>query len=253
MPRRLTRRQVLKSGGAAVAVATLGTTAASADSHLEPKPEHVTIEWVGDRLERFKPRLVTRHLDIEPTALYAWQARSPERETDALVYWAEFVAQDGVLPSSTWLPSDGHYGDHEPVIVEVDSETDDVVRVHASVYHWMRGTFLPGVGLTLYDGEQPQLRPVNPWHQYRTTTDPGRDVELRRLHDVIEAWLDNGMESQLVEGANTTPWMMRERGHWWADGTLGISTDALAVETAATLSQAPGIDIGGYGASDYSP
>lgn len=249
MTRTLTRRQFLKTGGAAVVTATIGPTAASA-SHTEDIPEHVTIEFDETTLQRYKPRLVTRHLDFKPTALYGWTVRSPEYDTDVMVYWAEYVAQDGVLPSSPWLPDDNHRGDHEPVLVEVDSETGDVRQVHASVYHWIKGTWLPGT-VALYNDTQPQLKPVNPWHQYTTTADPGRDVDLRNLEDVYAAWLNNGLESALVEGANTRPWMMRTRGHWWQDTAAGYSVDAALARNAARVSELPGMNIGGYEASEY--
>lgn len=199
------RRQFLVTAGAA-AVGSLSLSGTAAASHFDTQPEHVTIEFDRPTLERYRPMLNVTALEQLPT-LWGWVARSPDHDTDVCVFWAEYGTQEGVTSF------DSHWGDHEPCYVVVDDATGEVREVIPSVYHWLAGHF-PSPPT---DGDHPKLRVINPWHQY--IPDPSAD-RLFDVHDfttVFQAWLDNGLEEDLEPGVVVDPWLMRDRGHWWAD------------------------------------
>jgi len=228
----LSRRQFLTGLAGGTAVGTLAGTATAA--HVEAMPEHVSISFNRDRLERYKPRMLIYHLDFKPNAFYAWEARSPEYDSDVLVYWAEYDVQDGVSPY------DSHQGDHEPIQISV--EDGAVTEVNMSVYHWLRGRN-KAVTMPLVDGDRPAVVPVQPWHQYQP--DPEKrgvdDVPLRQLGTgdalrdperttTFESWLANGLEDALHPGAVVEPWTMTGvdgRESWWREGAGGISVAEL--------------------------
>lgn len=221
-----TRRQVLAAVGIAGTVAVTGRASAS---HPTARPEAVTLSYDEATLKQYRPKLILRNLDVEPLALHGWVARSPDRETDVCVYWAEYTHQNGVSEY------DSHFGDHEPVYVAVDSESGAVREVVASVYHWLRGrTTTPTL-----DGQHPLLRVISPWHHYTAAAEVGQAVALANLDESFDGWLANGLESDLHVGSVTNPWVMLGadgRTHWWQD-TAGLPL----TETRVRIFRALGI------------
>lgn len=259
------RRQFLKwAGGAAVAGTVASGTAAAAHWDAKPKSVNLTFNEDLETLEEYKPYLVTSHLQYEPNALYAWHAENPDYSTNMCVYWAVYDVQNGILPFSASNPlSDSHRGDHEPVVVEYDKATGDVVGVYYSAYHWLKGVAFPADGLSL-DGTRPLLSVVKPWHQTRLTTKKGSDVELESLlaptetvdgteyDTTFDKWLmHDRMEEVLGIGTTVNPWTMGYGGRpsWWQT-KQGFSMNQIFVSMAYEMSQLPGLDLGGFSKSD---
>lgn len=200
------------------------------DPLQEETPEHVRRSYDEDLLKRYRPLLVTRDLGSNtPTALFAYVSRSPEYEHTILSYWAEYPFQEGVSPFGGDL-SDSHFGDHEPVILSVDEQTNELVEVVYSGYHWMAaGTQAPPV-VENETGIHPKLGVVNPWHHYYQTPEPGVEVPLKHLSDDrLQGWLDNGWDEHIHIPALTTPWVMtgrNGRSDWWKDDVGTFSFEA---------------------------
>lgn len=235
----VTRRQFVRSGaGLAVAGAALTTAQTATASHLDGPGENVELVYDQDMLEAYQPRLVFPTEAREKLiGLYGWVARSADEDTDVCCYWARYTHQDGLFARF-----DSHHLDHEPVQVEVDSETGDVRRVRASVYHWLKGEVRPSEEL-LYDGTHPHLRVISPWHQYTAAglVDDGVFVDVEDLTGEYESWLKNGLEEDLYPGATTVPWRMQSRDHFWQDTLAGISVTATVLSAFRTA----GIDEAG--------
>lgn len=205
----------------------LGAAGVVAADHFDARPAHVTISYDQDELETYRPHLTFQGNERQNLiGLYGWTATSPEHGTDVHCYWCSYYHQDG------WLGNlDSHEGDHEPIQVEVDSETGDVVRVRASVYHWMKGE--QRAETVPMDGKHVRLEVVSPWHQY-TAADPSDSVyklDVKDLTAVFQSWLDNGLESALLPGSTTNPWIMESEDSWWR-GTAGAQFDAAMVKAA---------------------
>lgn len=199
--------------------AVLGGVASA--THPRQQPDHVTITYDKATLEKYRPLLVTSHLNVQPMALYGWIATSPEYEYDWHVYWAAYTHQNGV---SSY---DSHYGDHEPVYVGVKNGQAD--RVLYSGYHWLKATAV-GASIPLYQNTHPAFRVIRPWHHFALDADKsGSFVEVRDLNDVFQAWLDNGLESALDPGAVVNPASMRSRPDWWQSDAAGVSFNAVYV------------------------
>lgn len=211
-------------------VAAIGATAvgagtvdvARADHENTEPPSHVTITFDESKLERYRPRLVTRNLDVRPSKQYAWIASSPEHETDAYTYWTWYVTQKGVTAR------DSHYLDREPVYVFVDEDSGEIREVVYSGYHWLAArTTNPTTDLD----DHALFRVVDRWHHYvETTDDTGELVELADLDDVFPEWLANGWEDDLEPGAAQNPWIMASidsgsaRSSWWRENeTFGFN------------------------------
>lgn len=232
-----TRREFIgRSGAAAVATAGLaalsGPAAAVRDDH---QPDHVTISYDQARLERYRPRFQIKVEDREKLiGLYGWIAESPEYETDVYVYWMKYTHQE----SPWWGPTTGHYGDHEPIAVEVDKGTGDVTRLRASIFHWIKGEVTADVA-PLSDDGHPRLRVFNPYHHY-TAADPEASLDTFEVEDLtgeFRSWLDNGLEESLVDGACVNPWIMRSEEDWWRPGSFGLpSTEAMQANLARDAS-----------------
>lgn len=211
-------------------VALLGTAAAD---HATRKPAYVEIEYDPDVLAKYQPLL---QMPVEARdkflGLYGLLAAAPDDEykENVAVYWTEYTHQDG------WLGNlDSHGGDHEPVAVEYDPDTGEVVTVRASVYHWLKGEVRPSQ--VPMDGTNPRLRVIKPWHQY-TAADPGAGVEQFDVKDLTQywdAWLDNGLEEAVVPGAAYEPWVLRHRESWWRDNSAGFSTNELLLKSFSAV------------------
>lgn len=232
------RREFLQASGATAAtvagVSAAGTVAAD---HDDSQPDDVTIFYDKDYLETYAPLLElsqrARELLI---GLYGWVARSEQYDTDVLVYWTSYLKQDASR-AGEWLLGgiDGHLGDHEPVQVEVDRDSGEVVTVRASIYHWIKGE-VPVAEAPMQD-RRPMLSVVDPWHQYTAATPdaPLQDLSVRNLGDEWDSWLANGLEENVLPGASRNPWQMRSQPDWWREGTFGVSVDRVRVDLARSL------------------
>lgn len=226
-----TRRALLRTAGSALAggaaVAVIAGVARA--EHLDEPGSNVTIEFDEATLDTYRPRLVMPSAAWEKfIGLYGWVVRSPDFGTDVCCYWASYTHQDG------WLGNlDSHFGDHEPIQVEIDSDTGDIERIRASVYHWLKGE-VTADGAPLYDDTHPHLRVIEPWHQYTAArpADSGAFVDVDDLNGTFSDWLANGLEADLQPGTTTVPWRMRERSSWWRDNVAGFSANRLIVRAA---------------------
>jgi hypothetical protein len=260
------RRHVLR-GTAALSAAALAPPVAaqsdtpSASDYWDARPSHVTLSYNESVLERYKPMVVTQHLDYQPNAFYALLAESTHRDSSIAVYWADYDRQEGLSPFGGKL-SDSHLGDHEPCYVEFDPATDRVISVRYSAYHWLTGR-APSYGISLHDETHPQFRVIKPWHQYAITPDKGvLDVPLESLLEAtpdfdtrFDEWLvADDLANALRVGSVTNPWIMSEHESWWQDTMeafgLGWSSYELTAKLYRAFSSLPGADYGGADASD---
>lgn len=232
------RRRALQYGGATAAVASgISASGTAAADHEDAQPSDVTIFYDKEYLETYAPLLElsqrARELLI---GLYGWVARSDDYGTDVLVYWTSYLKQDASR-AGEWLLGgiDGHHGDHEPIQIEVDQDTGEVVTIRASIYHWIKGE-VPVADAPMQD-RRVRLRVIDPWHQYTAASPdaPVQDLEVRNLGNEWESWLANGMEDAVLPGASRNPWLMRSQPDWWRDGTFGISRERLRVDVARGL------------------
>lgn len=235
------RRLFVQAPTAAVGAAYASGYAEAATDRVEYIPPHATLTYDESWLRTYQPAFDMQQTDREKLlGVYAWRATSTEFDTDVGVYWASYSHQEGA--SSL----DSHYGDHEPALVFVDSETGDVQTVIASVYHWLRGK-APASAVSMADEDTVALRVISPWHHYSATDAPADASKrtLKKLGDEaglrdsanteFEDWLANGLEESLAPGVVVNPWRMLSRGHWWRNSVGGISVNELyysALETA---------------------
>lgn len=241
----MSRRQFLATTAGAAA-STVGLSALASAAAYDAQPEYVDLVYDKTVLEMYRPLLVERHLEIQPDTLYGWVATSRERDTNIAVYFAWYTAgQRGIVGSESPV-SDTHTPDREPIYVEYDPQTGEVVRVTYSGYHYIGATVRPGMGIEL-EGRQPKLHIVRPWHQYRTTTETGVNVELGNLHTVYDGWMENNWKA--APEAVVNPWRARERGHWWDNSAAG-QFNRLFYSSLLDIQHTTGISIRGASESD---
>lgn len=189
--------------------------AAAATPVYDHQPNHVTLVYDEDALLSYRPRFVLSHLEVSVTDVYAWIARSPEYDTNMYCYWVFYAGgQEGVSDA------DSHVPDREPVYVEVDSDTGQVETVHKDVYHYLNEA-TPATAQPM-DGLHPKLRIIKPWHPYEPTTTAGVLLDVADMHTVYETWRDLD-EWTVHEPAVVNPWSLPPRGHWWPDGSYGVT------------------------------
>lgn len=221
----VSRRGFLRTvggGGAAVVGATVATGRVRA-AHDGAQPSHVTLTFDESALEGYRPRLVTRHLDVRPSKQYAWLATSPEHDTDAYTYWTWYVTQEGLTAE------DSHYQDREPVYVFVDPDESEIREVVYAGYHWLAArTRHPPTDVD----DHPLFRVADRYHHYQQTSDDtGELVDLADMDNVFDEWLANGWEEDLHPGAAQNPWIMASvdsgggRESWWRRNSFGFSTE----------------------------
>lgn len=227
-----TRRDVLRGLGATALGSTAATGLASAE-HSSQQPDHVTISYDPDTLSKYQPLLDISQSDREKlTGLYGWVAHSSEHDTAVCVYWCSYTHQESPL----WAPNTGHWGDHEPVQVEFNTETGEVTRVRASIYHWIKGE-IPASDAVL-SGTNPTLKVIEPYHHYTAQPDESvtSNLDVADLTKQFDGWLDNGLEQDLVTGASYNPWALRSESDFWATGRFGLrSTEATQARLAKSL------------------
>lgn len=232
-----TRRRFLKTVGAVgVGGAVLSTPAAG--EHFDHQPDSVTLTYDEDVLNDYRPELVLSD-DARPkfNGLYGWTATSPDYDTDAHVFWAEYSHQEGLSPFWGAL-TDSHYGDHEPLVVFSDSDSGEVEWLVASTYHWTAGK-VSGEDASM-NGTHPHLRAIDPWHQFTAADRSGTFPEVHDLTQEFDSWLANGMEDPLEPGVVVNPWRMLDRDDWWRDEGVLINTDRLIVSAFKPFSDSVG-------------
>lgn len=243
------RRDVLRGLAATTGAVSVSSAPASADSHwpwqttsddpdhLGAKPDHVTLSFPRDLIERYRPLLEIRHLNVRPAKQYAWLATSPEYNHDVYCYWTWYTHQEGLTAK------DSHFGDREPLYCFVDKSTGDVEFVVYSAYHWMANRALP----TLHQETHPQLRVASRWHHYILTGEKGQFVDVDPLDNVFEDWLRNGWAEALAVGAAQDPALLKTRESWWRRGTgraFGINTNEVLAKAYL------GLNVRGAGDTD---
>lgn len=224
------RRQFLKTTAATAAGTTILGRATAAT--YDEQPDHVTLTFDRTLLERYRPRLVLRNVDIEPDALYGWIATSSEYRYDWYCYICYYPFQDGVSDQ------DSHYPDREPYYVAVDPSTGEVARAVYDQYHYLVGaTPAPATD----DGSHPLARVIPPWHPYQPTTEIGQLVEVQDLHDRYLDWLAAGWA--VHEPAVVDPPTVQVRGHWWSDDELSLLAMAKLSSTWLQFNQQTPFDV----------
>lgn len=197
--------------------------------HGDAQPDHVTLSYDQQRLERYRPLVEIPHdAPVRPTAWKAWTAESPEYDYTAHAYVLHYESQ------VTGRSADSHRRDREPVYVFVDEDLGEVREVVYSAYHWLSyrerspPTWIPEED----DGEHVTLRSVPPWNHYVQTETIGEKFDVDPLgttdgepfhpdpdrKTTFETWLDTGWEAALHPGAAQDPDSMRWRDAWWRDG-----------------------------------
>lgn len=215
----ISRRAFLRTLGAGVAGGLLSGTAIA--THSEQQPDHVTIAYEPDILQKYQPLLdISQSSREKLLGLYGWTARSPEYDTAVCVFWCSYTHQEAAFWAP--IPSTAHYGDHEPIQVEFNPDTGEVERVRASIYHWIKGE-ATGSSATL-SGTNPLLKVIDPYHHYTAQPDEKltSQYDVKDLTQVFDGWLDNGLEEDLVPGACYNPWIMRSEPDFWAPGQFGL-------------------------------
>lgn len=234
-----TRRSVLRgiaAGGGAVVAGGVGVGPVRATPDpFEPQPEAITLSFEPATLERYRPQLIIDDLRVVPTGLYGWVARHDDRDTAMACYWCYYTRQVGLTEY------DSHVGDREPIYVEFDPNSEEVVAVTYDAYHYLARTD-PNLSLS---GTTPRFRVVRPWHFYRTTVLPGDDLSIRDFREQYADWIGAGWE--VHRRSVLDPWKVRERGHWWRD-----RLDATRWRLFLQVSQLTGIGIDGGTKSDLS-
>lgn len=228
------RRHIVRA--ATVGVGTAAVMGVVEAAQYDQQPAFVDLEYadVEDDLLRYRPLFDLTNVEIRPTTVYAWKATSTEQSTVMYCYWVWYAAgQEGVSEA------DSHVPDREPVYVEVDPATDEVVAVHFDQYHYLhRQQRAP----TVYEDTHPSLKVIEPWHPYREQPDTSRGelLEIDSMHEVYTGWLDN--DWQVHKPAVVNPWSVQYRGHWWADGTLGVSVNGGITKAAFAVRETVGFD-----------
>lgn len=235
----VSRRQYLRVTGAAVG-SVVGVAAVSTPSragHSDETPDHVQAPVYDEQLlEKYKPRLLTQDLNVEPSSIHGFSVRSAEDETTALTYWTEYPVQ---LDASGYA---SHIGDHEPFYVFVRNEgtADEYVeRVVYSGYHWMAAV---RSDVSTDDAGRPRAYVFPQYHHYgveQARNDPrtGDDLPLKDLTSSLATWLDDtDFHDALSENWNDqgspayNPWLMLSKASWWR--VSGLSNFEQAIRRA---------------------
>jgi len=215
------RRQFLATVAAGLTVGTVGARAAG-DPYAD-KPEHVSLEYDEATLKKYRPRLITRHLQIEPSYLYGWVASSNEFELDVACYWCWYEGQvSDVKPAS-------HKGDREPIYIGFDPDEGTVEQVAVDGYHYFNA-YYEGDAIPFQDGDQYRTtwHVQKPYHFYSAGGDAGSDVDLDDMTEQYPDWWKNGWN--VHQRSVVVPWMMLgndRRSDWWPDDVGQFSVEAM--------------------------
>lgn len=230
------RRDVLRGAGKGLAT-VVGSAAAVgavsrrvAASHADHTPTHVSDPAFDETLlEQYKPRLIIKDLDVEPSSIHGAVFRSTLEDATVLTYWTEYPVQ---LDRSGFA---SHIGDREPFYVYLQNEgtADEYIdRVVATGYHWLA---LERADPPTDDGTdtgRPRAYVAPQYHHYSLDTaesDPrdGVDLTLKDLRDSLPRWLADGeFHDALAEDWNDrgspayNPYLMRDKASWWREEGL---------------------------------
>lgn len=215
------RRQFLKRTAAtAAAPAILSRVGRTADPYAA-KPEHVSLEFEEATLKKYRPRLITRHLEIKPSYLYSWVARTEEWDLDVACYWCWYEGQSSdVKPAS-------HQGDREPIYVAFSTEDGEVKQVAVDGYHYFSAYYEGAIPFQDGDEFRPTFHVQKPYHFYSGGGDGGEDVDLEDMTEQYPDWWMNGWK--VHQRSVVVPWAMLgadRRSDWWPDN-VGTYEDTL--------------------------
>lgn len=232
------RRQFLKATAAtAAAPVVLGRRGQAADPYAA-KPDHVSLEYDEATLQKYRPRLITRHLEIKPSYLYGWVARSNEFDTEIACYWAWYEGQQASVQAAS------HRADREPVYVVFDPDSGDVQEAVVDGYHYFAARYT-GDAVPFQDGDEyrPTFHVQKPYHFYSGGGDGGEDVDLKDMNDRYPDWWKN--DWHVHQRSVVVPWVMtgsNGRSDWWPDDVGSWSYEAALRDAYYT--------VGWYGADD---
>lgn len=215
IPRRNAFKATLAASGATVGLATAGSEPVAAD-HRERIPDHVSLSFDEEIIERYRPQLVLEDVEPRPLAFYGLHATSTESSLNAVYGFTKYPFQQGQSHS------DSHLGDHEPVIVFYNQSSGEVELVAYSAYHWFKGQTTADALTFATDARTTPVLQVDPTYHHHYLYAGARDgerIELRNLLDSIDGWLANGLEENLAPSQPFNPWEMLGRETWWRHTT----------------------------------
>lgn len=239
----ISRRNALVAGGVAGSLA-IAPAAASSDSggnHPEEwVQEYSHIESIGDdreELAKYQPKFVSTATDrSQMTGIYGWYADIPEENTRVYYYWTRYSHQDSVIDIIPFVgegfAADSHLRDHEPNLTFVDMDTGEVTEVLYTGYHHYAAKITSNIPLhenkVVGRDTHVTLNVVSPHHHYeidRSRTGVLAENisslgQIRSFLDAYPEWLDEGVFGSSHPPAIEDPLTVKERGHWWADGTI---------------------------------
>lgn len=234
----LSRRQFL-SGATAAGLSLVAPGLASAAEPPEWAPDHITN--VGDdttELKKFEPYLDATYEDRQKmVGVYGWFADSKRYDTRAYYYWVKYPSQDSLADAIPLIgglfSKDAHFGDHEPFIVYADPDTDEVQEVVYSGYHHYAVRLSADEATLIQDNADVpthmSLKVATPHHHYIHQTDTSAGVPAHTIvgEDNFQSFLQAKSEWERKEIFKSSylpavhdPWIPKDRGYWWADGTL---------------------------------
>ncbi|AEH39541.1 hypothetical protein [Halopiger xanaduensis] len=180
------------------------------------KPDDAKIVWDEYRLRQFQPLLKMDDATRQAfDGLYGYVATSEDQDTDVLCYWSKVSSGESLPVGDNALGS--AIGDHDPIYVFVNSETDELERIVYSGYNLEAAEIQPSED----DLEQRRtdtpthatFTVVSGWNHYRHTPDAtGHFAELKSWGEVRETWQSNnfGPDTTAVEN----PWQLATASDW---------------------------------------
>lgn len=196
----------------------------SDDWEIDVESRDIEIYYDEFRLRKYQPKLV---MDQDTRrrfkGLFGYVAESENEDTFVCCYWMQKTHQDG-LPI---INKDSHLGDHEPIYVFVDEDSEDVETIVYTGYHWYASEITPENTLMTSDRAADETHAnfevIDPWHHFsRVPTDGthGAFFELKSWPEHRDSWMDNGFYDPAQPEAIEDPWTMMERDGWWRDGSF---------------------------------
>lgn len=210
----------MAAASTAAAPAVCSQRSRAADPYVA-KPDHVTLEYDEATLSKYRPRLITRHLETKPSYLYGWVARTEEWDLDVACYWAWYEGQiSDVKPAS-------HQGDREPIYVGFDTDSGEVKQVAVDGYHYFNA-YYDGDDVSFQDGDEfrPTFHVQKPYHFYSSGGDGGEDVNLEDMTAQYPDWWKNGWN--VYQRSVVVPWLMLgsgRRSDWWPPDVGPVSIE----------------------------
>lgn len=244
MTRQVSRRAFLAAaaGTVSIAVGTLTSAAedlsGTTDYDWQDGDEDITREFDDSEVREYLPRFdISRQSRKQLIGIYAWIARSDDRDTDAYYYWLRYTHQDAGLEQlpvvdrvAGILASDSHLWDHEPAIVYVDSDTGELEHAIVTGYHHYpleaSAETAPFSSDETAAETHLELEVIDPWHHYRFNHDAnGADVtntvSLNNFIEVRDDWERRAVFARSNPLAVDNPWTLKDRDvtTWWDEST----------------------------------